>query len=63
MPWYKCSHCRIRRSGLDVLLSAAQDRCPLCERELECEPDLASLVGYRSLTSAAPPAADSLTHP
>ncbi len=55
MPWFKCSHCRIRRSGLDVVISAAQDRCPLCGRELECERDLTSLVGFSFLSSAGPP--------
>jgi hypothetical protein len=50
MPWFKCSHCRIRRSGLDVAISAAQDRCPLCGRKLESERDLTSLVGFRFLT-------------
>jgi hypothetical protein len=49
MPWFKCSHCRIRRSGLDVAISAAQDRCPLCERTLNPERDLMSLVGFRFL--------------
>jgi hypothetical protein len=65
MPWFKCSYCRIRRSGLDVAISAAQDRCPLCGRTLECERDLASLVGLRFLTNDAlrataggPPAPD-----
>jgi hypothetical protein len=53
MPWFKCSHCRIRRSGLDVAISAAQDRCPLCGRTLESERDLASLVGLRFLTNDA----------
>jgi hypothetical protein len=51
MPWFKCSHCRIRRSGLDVAISAAQDRCPLCGRTLEPERDLSSLVGLRFLTN------------
>ena len=55
MPWFKCSHCRIRRSGLDVAISAAQDRCPLCRRELESERDLASLVGFSFLTSLGTP--------
>jgi hypothetical protein len=50
MPWFKCSHCRIRRSGLDVAISAAQDSCPLCGRTLESERDLTSLVGLRFLT-------------
>jgi hypothetical protein len=54
MPWFKCSHCRIRRSGLDVAISAAQDKCPLCERELELERDLTSLVGFRFLTRGSP---------
>ena len=53
MPWFKCLHCRIRRSGLDVAISAAQDRCPLCGRTLECERDLTSLVGFRFLTNDA----------
>jgi len=56
MPWFKCSHCRIRRSGLDVAISAAQDRCPLCGRTLEPEHDLTSLVGLRFLTNDALPA-------
>jgi len=56
MPWFKCSHCRIRRSGLDVAISAAQDRCPLCGRTLECERDLTSLVGLRFLTNDPLPA-------
>jgi hypothetical protein len=51
MPWFKCSHCRIRRSGLDVAISAAQDRCPLCGRELECERDLTSLLGFSVVTA------------
>lgn len=50
MPWFKCSHCRIRRSGLDVALSAAQDTCPLCGRTLDPEGDLMSLMGFRCLT-------------
>lgn len=54
MPWFKCSHCRIRRSGLDVAISAAHDRCPLCGRELDPERDLRSLVGFRSLTDRGP---------
>ena len=49
MPWFKCSHCRIRRSGLDVAISAAQDRCPLCGRTLDAERDLAALMGFRFL--------------
>ena len=53
MPWFKCSHCRIRRSGLDVALGAAQDRCPLCARKLELERDLTSLVGFSYLTGGA----------
>ena len=53
MAWHKCSHCRIRRSGLDVALSAAQDTCPLCGRTLDVERDLASLVGFRFLTNDA----------
>jgi hypothetical protein len=56
VPWFKCSHCRIRRSGLDVALSAAQDRCPLCGRRLDSEHDLASLVGFRFLASGIPSA-------
>jgi len=52
MPWFKCSACRIRRSGLDVAMSAAKDRCPLCEQPLEPTSDLASLVGFRYLTLA-----------
>ncbi len=55
MPWFKCSHCRIRRSGLDVAISAAQDRCPLCGRELEPERDLATLVGFSFLTAVETP--------
>ena len=55
MPWFKCSHCRIRRSGLDVAISAAQDRCPLCGRELECERNLTSLVGFSVLTAVESP--------
>jgi hypothetical protein len=51
MPWHKCSHCRIRRSGLDVAISAAQETCPLCGRQLDVERDLASLMGYRFLTN------------
>jgi len=51
MPWFKCSHCRIRRSGLDVAISAAQDVCPLCARTLDVERDLTSLVGFRFLTN------------
>jgi hypothetical protein len=51
MPWFKCSHCRIRRSGLDVAISAAQDRCPLCGRKLESERELTSLVGFGLLTA------------
>jgi hypothetical protein len=55
VPWYKCSACRIRRSGLDVLLSAAQDECPLCGRPLEPVVDgLASLMGHRLLTGPLP---------
>ena len=50
MPWFKCSHCRIRRSGLDVAISAAQDTCPLCGRTLDLERDLAALMGFRFLT-------------
>lgn len=53
MPWFKCSHCRIRRSGLDVAISAAQDTCPLCGRTLDVERDLTSLVGFRFLTNDA----------
>lgn len=53
MPWFTCSHCRIRRSGLDVAISAAQDACPLCGRTLAVERDLASLVGSRYLTNDA----------
>ena len=53
MPWFKCSHCRIRRSGLDVAISAAQDACPLCGRKLDVERDLTSLVGFRFLTNDA----------
>jgi len=49
MPWFKCSHCRIRRSGLDVAISAAQDTCPLCGRTLETERDLAALMGFSFL--------------
>jgi hypothetical protein len=56
MPWYKCTHCKIRRSGLDVAISAAQDRCPLCGRTLESERDLTSLVGLRFLTNDPLPA-------
>lgn len=56
MPWFKCSHCKIRRSGLDVAISAAQDRCPLCGRTLEPEHDLTSLVGLRFLTNDGLPA-------
>jgi hypothetical protein len=51
MPWFKCSRCRIRRSGLDVAITAAQDRCPLCGRPLEAVSDLASLMGSRFLTN------------
>lgn len=51
MPWFKCSRCRIRRSGLDVAISAAKDRCPLCGRPLDAEGDLASLMGFRFLTN------------
>jgi len=51
MPWYKCSGCRIRRSGLDVAISAAQDACPLCGRRLDAERDLTSLLGFRFLTN------------
>jgi hypothetical protein len=51
MPSFKCSHCRIRRSGLDVAISAAQDACPLCGRKLDVERDLTSLVGFRLLTN------------
>jgi hypothetical protein len=59
MPWFKCSHCRIRRSGLDVAISAAQDTCPLCGRALDVEAD-AALVGFRFLTNdpLAAPSAD-----
>lgn len=49
MPWFKCSHCKIRRSGLDVAISAAQDRCPLCGRTLDPERDLTSLMGFSYL--------------
>jgi len=49
MPWYTCSHCRIRRSGLDVAISAAQDTCPLCGRTLDPERDLAALMGFSLL--------------
>ncbi len=49
MPWFKCSHCRIRRSGLDVAISAAKDTCPLCGRTLDSERDLAALMGFRFL--------------
>jgi len=49
MPWFKCSHCRIRRSGLDVAVSAAQDTCPLCGRPLDPERDLTALMGFRFL--------------
>ncbi|HEX4806411.1 MAG TPA: hypothetical protein VFU94_10970 [Conexibacter sp.] len=55
MPWFKCSHCRIRRSGLDVAISAAQDSCPLCGRELESERDLTSLVGFSFLRAVETP--------
>lgn len=55
MPWFKCSHCRIRRSGLDVAISAAQEGCPLCGRELESERDLASLVGLSVLRAVEIP--------
>ena len=58
MPWYKCSHCRIRRSGLDVAISAAQDQCPLCGRKLDAEHDLRSLVGFRFLTHDGRPATE-----
>lgn len=51
MPWFKCSRCRIRRSGLDVAISAAQDTCPLCGHKLDTERDLRSLVGFRFLTN------------
>jgi hypothetical protein len=51
MPWFTCSRCRIRRSGLDVAITAAQDRCPLCGRPLEAVSDLASLMGSRFLTN------------
>jgi hypothetical protein len=51
MPWFKCSHCRIRRSGLDVAISAAQDTCPLCGRTLDPERDLAALMGFSFLAS------------
>lgn len=52
MPWFKCSQCRIRRSGRDVAISAAQDRCPLCGRMLEPERDLTALMGFSVLTDA-----------
>jgi hypothetical protein len=71
MPWYKCSCCRIRRSGLDVAISAAQDACPLCGRQLDVERDLTSLVGFSFLTndplsatadpSSSPPGSSGLT--
>lgn len=51
MPWYTCSRCRIRRSGLDVAIGEAKDRCPLCGRPLDAESDLASLMGSRFLTN------------
>jgi hypothetical protein len=51
VPWFKCSHCRIRRSGLDVAMSAMQDRCPLCGRTLDPERDLTSLMGFSFLAS------------
>jgi hypothetical protein len=54
VPWFKCSHCRIRRSGLDVAISAAQDRCPLCGRTLDPAGDLTSLMGFRYLTAGGP---------
>jgi DNA repair exonuclease SbcCD ATPase subunit len=54
MPWFKCSHCRIRRSGLDVAISAAQDTCPLCGRTLDPERDLSALMGFRFLAGAVP---------
>lgn len=59
MPWFKCSHCRIRRSGLDVAIGAAQDTCPLCGRTLDRERDLAALMGFSFL--AGDPAGASLT--
>jgi hypothetical protein len=59
MPWFKCSHCRIRRSGLDVAVSAAQDTCPLCGRTLDPERDLRALMGFRFL--AGNPAGGGLT--
>ena len=49
MPWFKCSHCKIRRSGLDVAMSATQDRCPLCGRTMAPERDLAALMGFSFL--------------
>ena len=52
MSWFKCSTCRIRRSELDVTLSAAQDECPLCGRALEPESDLTALMGLRLVTGA-----------
>jgi len=60
MPWFKCSHCRIRRSGLDVAISAAQDRCPLCGRTLDPEHDLAALMGFSFL--AGDPAGSPTSH-
>jgi hypothetical protein len=50
VSWFKCSTCRIRRSELDVTLSAAQEECPLCGRALEPESDLMSLMGLRLVT-------------
>ncbi len=50
MSWFKCSTCRIRRSELDVTLSAAHDECPLCGRALEPESDLTALMGLRLVT-------------
>jgi hypothetical protein len=54
VPWFKCSHCRIRRSGLDVAISATQDRCPLCGRTLDPERDLAALMGFSFLAGDQP---------
>jgi hypothetical protein len=63
VPWFKCSHCRIRRSGVEVAISAAQERCPLCGRELTPEHDLTSLVGFSFLSSGRPPAAADAIRP
>jgi hypothetical protein len=59
MSWFKCSHCRIRRSGMDVAISAAQDTCPLCGRTLDPERDATALMGFSFL--AADPAGGGLT--